>query len=291
MFNAQVGDAWDALYRNQLARATAGYGVIDLPANAGPQEGPCAVSPASGGDGVECAPGEVRIDGTRVTISSDVATIDPVADSAHRRRDVVYATSAGDIDVLKGDPGEPYEDQNGNPLEREQAPVPQPHATHTLTAGVVLAVVWRIPGASISVDDIEDRRLPEINPAGLSVDERTETLPLSSLADGDVRSLPIIVGAGATIDVLEWGMTHVDDARSGGTGGSAPPANVSVELVGPDGAVIQAANQLRQTGNPVLSTTAGGTGNAVYQLRISNQSGTDILAPEGVGAYCKFEVL
>lgn len=261
MFDQTNGEWIDVTFRHQVKRCFEGTAVI---------EG-CQVSRGSSGSAVEFAvdAGAVQFGGSRYDINAQSPVADP--GESEERYDVIYASESGDVDVLKGDPGDTV-----------------PPSTAGMDI-VVLAVARIPPNAggsnSLAASDISDRRMPPVTGTA-SADRETERFPVTSIEPNGSVSTPIMAQPGQRLVFYKWGAVHVDD----GTPHNAP-TGVEIQLLNAGGNVIYSETGMLETGTPLFEVSVTGTDVQVYQLRLANNSDTFFQDPEGLAGVAQFAIL
>ena len=312
VYQLSIGDAPDALEKNQQVRAHDGVGVLRTEPSGSDDPFGCKVSVGSSGDVIETVvqSGAVRmrVNGNleRVDVAEQTVVHDSAADQDLPRKDVVCIGSDGTPFALAGEPASwptaEVDDGAGGTetitLQYEEAGVPAPPATEdrdVAVVGVVSIDAYSSSSANLTTDHIQDRRIPATEEGQTDGDE-TQSIPISAIENGGTRAVPIICEAGRTINLYKWGCAYVDDA-SLGQPVETLPADVNIELVDPSGTIIAEAitDAEYQTGSPIVSEDTSGKGNAdgvcVYRLRLHNGSGADIDPPSGLMAYFNYEVV
>lgn len=307
VYQLSVGDAADALEKNQQVRAHDGAGVLRTEPSGSTDPHGCKVTVGASGSAIETVvqSGAVRmrINGElqRVDVAEQTVIHDSAADQDLPRKDTVCIGPDGVPFALAGKPAEwPTADVAGGSrtvtLKYEQAGVPAPPDTEgrdVVVVGVVSIDEFSSSSADLTTDHIQDRRIPAAQEGKTDGDE-TQSIPLSSIEAGGTRSVPIICNAGQTINIYKWGIGYVDDAGLS-MPTETPPADINVELVDPSGTIVAISGAEFQTGTPLATEDTSGKGNlagvAVYRLRLHNGGTTDINPPSGLMAYFNYEVV
>lgn len=293
-FAHRTGDGVDSLSFNQLADGIRGNGIVieqnDLPS---PVDCEPSLSDSTSDIAIDVAAGVAMIDGSEHGVATSSAKLSDGSSTAPRR-DVVYVSEGGSVEVLEGESGQPATDGSGTVLRGASAPLPEAPDMADVT-GVPIAVVWIPPGASSSDDldpgrDVWDRRIPvppEPDPA-----LQAQTIPVSELAAGDVRTVYVPVEPGGTIRIYKWGIRKFNNATDDNWEPTSAENGLTLEFVGPGGAATASTNAAIEKGDPIYTASSDTSFSTVadYYFRIHNQTGADINSPSGLAAYVEYAV-
>lgn len=294
-FAHRTGDGVDSLSFNQLADGMRGNGIVidhsDLPS---PVDCEPSLSDSTSNIIIDVAAGVAMIDGSEHGVATSSAQLSDGSSTAPRR-DVVYVAEGGSVEVLEGETGAPATDGSGTVLRGASAPLPEAPDMADVT-GVPVAVVWIPAGASSSDDldparDVWDRRVPV--PPSPDPSLQSQTIPVSELAAGDIRTVYVPLQPGSKLRLYKWGLRKFNNATDDNWEPTSPENGLSVELVGPSGDVIASSNAVIEMGDPIFEANSDGSLSTVadYYFRIRNQTGSDINAPSGLTAYVEYSVV
>jgi hypothetical protein len=160
MYQAQIGDALHALWRQNVQDALTGSYT----------ESGLGATPGSSGSSiqVDVDPGDVRINDSPTSVAGDTLTFDAVGVSDEFRADVIYVTASGGLAVEKGNsaPPEPTIDEDPYPMSTPQparrlfAPSPPDGSSiNGLPIQVVMIADTTSDSNDLALEDLVDYRI------------------------------------------------------------------------------------------------------------------------------------
>ena len=231
------------------------------------------------------------------TADSLTVTIDPgeAFVDGWLARDVVTdieldADTAGQTVVIGWDPNAIYDDQQHDVRDHADKVIVALKKNVNPTLPVV--EVWTFKTDSDGVVIATDNRRigPEVNCAlgPNALVEHPDRKQATELSDGDSHEIPVIVPAGATLEVYRWGGYDAEDLTA--------PTGLDVELVDSNDTVQESANTVddQDTDAPVASHENTSGSDQAFVLRCKNDTGDAIGDGDeerGVGMHFGYRVV